>query len=89
VQQAGQFTHLQIQFFDVAVAIAQTGVQFALAQGQDVGAELEALFVEFGEAVAVALFQERAAFAFLERLHPEGFGDVGDAFRQAVQGGGA
>jgi len=50
--------------------------------------DLEALFVEFGNACAVALFESGAAFAFFERLHPEGFGDVGDGFGEAVQGGG-
>jgi len=30
-----------------------------------------------------------AAAAFLERLHPQGLGDVGDSFWEAVQGGGA
>ena len=52
------------------------------------GAQLEALFVEFGEAGAVALFHCRAAFAFVERLHPEGFGDVGDAFGQRCRAAG-
>jgi hypothetical protein len=30
-----------------------------------------------------------AAFGFFEGLHPEGLGDVGDGFGEAVQGGGA
>jgi hypothetical protein len=47
---------------------------------EDVGAELETLLVEFGEAGAVALFKRCAAFAFLERLHPLGFGDVSYRF---------
>ena len=50
-------------------------------KAEDVRAELEALLVEFGNASAVALFKRRAAFAFLERLHPQGFGDVSDRFR--------
>ena len=88
-QRPGDFSQAQVQLFDRAVAVAQTGVEFAFAQRQDVGAQLEALFVEVGEAGAVALFQRCAALAFLERLHPQGFGDVGDAFGQAVQGRGA
>ncbi len=30
-----------------------------------------------------------ATSGFIERLHPEGFGDVGDGFGQAVEGGAA
>ena len=48
------------------------------------GADLEALLVEFGEACAVALFESGAAFAFFQGLHPQGFGNVGDGFGEAV-----
>jgi hypothetical protein len=75
------FARPQIQFFDAAVAIAQVRVEFAFTKSKDVGAKLEPLLVEFGEAVAVALFKSRAALAFLERLHSQGFGDVGYRFR--------
>ena len=79
----------QVEFFDYAVAIAQAGAEFAFAQGEDVGAQLEALFVQFGDSGAVALFKNCAALALLERLHPQGFDDVGDGFGQTVQRGGA
>jgi len=88
-QRPGDFSQAQVQLFDRAVAITQVRVEFAFAKREDVGAQLEALFVEFGDAGAVALFEQCATLAFFERLHPEGFGDVGDAFGQAVQGGGA
>jgi hypothetical protein len=88
-QQAGEFSEAQVEIFDRAVAIAQAGVEFAFAKREDVGAQLEALLVEFCEAGAVALFQNCAAAAFLERLHPERFGDVHNGFGQTVQGGGA
>ena len=52
------------------------------------GADLEAVFVEFGEAGAVAFFEDGAVFGFFWRLHPERLGDVGDGFGQALQGGG-
>ena len=83
-QGSGEFTQAQIQVFNRAVAIAQARVKFAFAQGQDVGAQFQTLFV--CEPGVVALFQRCAAFAFFERLHPERLGDVGDAFGQAVQG---
>jgi len=56
-QRSGEFSQAQVQVFDGAAAIAETGVEFAFAKGDHVGADLEALFVEFGEACAVALFQ--------------------------------
>jgi hypothetical protein len=79
-QESGHFAQAQIQFLDGTVAIAQAGVELAFAQRENVGPQLEALLVEFGEAGVVVLFQSRTAFAFLERLHPEGFGDVGHRF---------
>jgi hypothetical protein len=42
-QQAGQFAQTQVEVFDGAVAIAEAGVEFAFAQGEDVGAVLEVL----------------------------------------------
>jgi hypothetical protein len=79
-QHAGQFSQPQIQFFDGVIAIAQTRIEFAFAKREDVGAQLEALLVEFGEAGAVALFEQCAVLAFLERLHPQGLGDVSYRF---------
>jgi hypothetical protein len=69
---------------DGVVAIAQARVEFAFAQGQDVGAQFEALLIVFCEARVIALFEERASLAFFGGLRPEGFRDVGDRFRQAV-----
>lgn len=74
----------QIQILNGAVAIAEARVEFAFAQGEYVGAQLEALLIEFGEPGAVALFKRCAASAFLEGLHPKGFGDVRYRFGQAV-----
>lgn len=52
-------------------------------------ADLEALFVEGVGAGSGGGFEGGALAAFVEGLHPEGFGDVGDGFGQAVEGGGA
>jgi hypothetical protein len=86
-QQSCEFAQAQVQIFDGAVAIAETGVEFALAQGQDVGADLEVLLVVGGEAFGGFQFLLGAAAGFGEGLHPEGFGDVGDGLGKAVQGG--
>jgi hypothetical protein len=79
-----EITQGQVEIFNRVVAIEQTRVEFAFAQREDVGAELQALLGGFGDEGAVALFEQCAAFAFFKRLHPQGFGDVGDAFGQAV-----
>jgi hypothetical protein len=51
-----------------------------------VGADLEALLL-FGRSAFFGLeFEIGATAAFVEGLHPEGFGDVGDGFGEAVQG---
>ena len=42
-----------------------------------------------GGALRRSQFQLRTAAAFVEGLQPEGFGDVGAGFGEAVQGGGA
>ena len=52
-------------------------------------ADLESLFVGGEGAGGRVLFLRGAATAFVEGLHPEGFGDVGDGFGESVQGGGA
>jgi hypothetical protein len=44
--------------------------RMSFAKREDVEAQLEAVFVEFGKAGGVALFEERAAFARVERLQP-------------------
>jgi len=54
-----------------------------------VRADRKMLFVERECALGGVLFLGGAAAAFVERLHPERLGDVGDGFGEAVQGGGA
>lgn len=49
------------------------------------GAQFEAFFVEGGEAIGVALFDQYSAAAFFEGLDPDRFGDVGDGFGDAVK----
>jgi hypothetical protein len=83
-QQSGEFSQAQIQVFDGAVAIAEAGVEFAFAQRKHVGAYLEVLLVVGGEAFGAVQFLLGAAAAFVEGLHPQGFGDVGDGLGEAV-----
>jgi hypothetical protein len=83
-EHSGEFTQAQIQILDGAVAIAQAGVEFAFAQGEDVGADLEVLLKLLAEVFGGLQFLVGAAAAFFEGLHPEGFGDVGDGFGEAV-----
>jgi hypothetical protein len=52
-----------------------------------VGADLEGLFVCGEGAGGGVLFLRRAAPAFVEGLHPEGFGSVGHGFGKSVQSG--
>jgi hypothetical protein len=85
-QQKGEFAQLQIQLGDRAFALVQAGVEFAFAQGQDVGTDFEVLLLVGGGCSSGFEFELGAAAAFVERLHPEGFGDVGDGFGEAVQG---
>jgi hypothetical protein len=49
-----------------------------------VGADLEVLLKLVAEALGGLQFLVGAAAAFVEGLHPQGFGDVGDGFGQAV-----
>jgi hypothetical protein len=69
-------------------AVAQPGFEFALAKAQDMRADLEGLFVSGEGAGGGVLFLRSAAPAFVEGLHPEGFGSMGYGFGEAVQGGG-
>jgi hypothetical protein len=54
-----------------------------------VGADLEVLLKLVAKIRGGFQFLVGAAAAFVEGLHPQGFGDVGDGFGEAVQGGGA
>jgi hypothetical protein len=49
-----------------------------------VGADFEVLLVVGGDAFGCVQFLLSAAAAFVEGLHPEGFGDVGDGLGEAV-----
>ena len=88
-QQERQFAELQIQLADGALALVQPSVEFALAQGQYVGADFEGLLLFGAGALCGFEFQLGAAAPFVEGLHPERLCDVGDGFGEAVQGGGA
>lgn len=84
-KQVGKFLQAPIQFCNRAVAIAQPGVEFAFAQGEDVRAEIESLPVEFSKAHLVVLLNRNAPASFLKRLQPEGLRDVNNRLGQAVQ----
>jgi hypothetical protein len=88
-EQKREFAQPQIQFGDGALAVVQAGVEFAFAQGQDVGADFEGLLLLGGGALRGLQFELGAPAAFVEGLEPKGFGDVGDGFGEAVQGGGS
>ena len=83
------FAQFELQIRNTLIAMPQARVEFAFAKREDMRADFQALPVKFCQARAVALLEIRAALAFFERLHPEGFGDVDHAFGQTVQGGGA
>jgi hypothetical protein len=83
-QQAGELADARVHLFDGAVSIAQARVELAFSQRQDVGADLEVLFVVGGDSFGRFQFQVGAAPAFLEGLHPEGFGNMDDGFGEAV-----
>jgi hypothetical protein len=82
-----QFAELQSQVGDGGLAIAQSRVELAFAQVQDVGADFEGLLLVGSGALCGLEFELGAATAFVEGLHPEGFGDVGDGFGEAVERG--
>ena len=54
----------------------------------NLGADFEMLLVHGDGSLARLLFERGAAAALLERLHPQGLGDMGDGFGEAVQRGG-
>jgi hypothetical protein len=87
-QEQGEFTELQLECGDGALAVAQARVEFAFAQGEDVRADGEGLLLVGGGALRGLQFKFGAAAAFIEGLHPQGFGDVGDGFGESMQGGG-
>jgi hypothetical protein len=70
-------------------AIIKSRLEFAFAQGKDMGADLEGLFVGGEGAGGGVLFLGGAAAAFVEGLHPQGLGGVGYGFGESVERGGA
>jgi hypothetical protein len=65
-------------------AVAQAGFEFAFTKAQDMRADLKGLFVGGESAGGRVLFLTGAAPAFVEGLHPEGFGGVGHGFGEAM-----
>jgi hypothetical protein len=86
-QHEHQFSELQIEGGDGAVSVAEAGVEFAFTQGEDMGADLDGLLLISGVAFFGFELESGASAAFVERLHPEGFGNVCNGFGEAVQGG--
>jgi hypothetical protein len=68
--------------------IAQSGFEFAFAKAQDMRADFEGLSIGGEGAGGGVLFLRGAAPAFVEGLHPEGFGGVGHGFGESMQSGG-
>lgn len=87
-QQKSEFFKLRFERGLHAFSILEPCVEFAFAQGEDMRADLEITFGLRGRAGVAGGFLLSAASAFLERLHPEGLGDVRHGLRQAVQRGG-
>ena len=85
-QQASQFLKLQFECTLGALAVLEPGIEFALAQGEDMGAQVEVRFALGSASRGAVKFLLRPSAAFLERLHPERFGDVRDRFGQTMQG---
>lgn len=69
------------------LAVAQSGLEVASAQGKDVRADLDGLFVGGEGAGGGVLLLRSTSPALGEGLHPECFGGVGYGFGNAVQGG--
>ena len=85
-QQASQLLKLKFECALGAFAVLEPGIEFALAQGEDMGAQVEVGFALGSASRGAVKFLLRPPTAFLERLHPERFGDMGHRFWQPVQG---
>lgn len=85
-QQVSQFLKLQFECALGAFAVLEPGIEFALAQGEDMGAQVEVGFALGSASRGATEFLLGTSAAFFEGLHPERFGDVRDRFRQPVQG---
>jgi len=88
-QQEREFAELQIQIGDGGLAVTEAGIEFSFSKVKDMGADFERLLLFGGGALRRFEFELGAAAAFVEGLHPQGFGDVGDGFRQSMEGGGS
>jgi hypothetical protein len=88
-QQQGQLPDLVLQGRLSAITILEPRFEFALAQRQHVRADFERLSVYGICVLGGALIERGAAAAFIECLHPERFGDMGDGRGEAVERGGA
>jgi hypothetical protein len=84
-QQQGQLPDLVLQ--GRAITILEPRFEFALAQRQHVRADFERLSVYGICVLGGALIERGAAAAFIECLHPERFGDMGDGLGVAVERG--
>ncbi len=88
-QQQGELPHFGFEGGLGAFAILESPFEFAFAQREYVRAHFERLPVCGDCALSTALFERGAAAAFIERLHPKGFRDVGDGFREPMERRGA
>ena len=80
-QEECQFLELGFECGLGAFAILEARVEFAFAQGEHVGADLEVGFGTDCGARLAAQFLFDTASAFIERLHPESFRHMRDRFR--------
>ena len=88
-QQRGERFELEFEAGDALVALLQAGGEFALADREDVRAQLEVLAVAGEGLVGGLRFRLCAAAGFVEALQPESLGGQQHGFREAVQGGGS
>jgi hypothetical protein len=84
-----EFVNLRFERGLVAFAILEAQVELSFAQGEHVRADFEVVFGVSGAAGVSAKFLRSTSAALVEGLHPEGLGDVGDGFGEAMKGGGA
>ncbi len=80
-KQEHQFPEVGFECGEASLAILEARVEFAFAQGEQVGADFEVgLGTEDGARFA-AQFLLGTAAGFVERLHPESFRHMRDRFR--------
>jgi hypothetical protein len=86
LQHASQQVEASREFRNGPVSILDTSFHFAFTQGQHVRAEFYALLLLRESAIRHPLFEQGAPPAFVEGLHPEGFGDVRDRLGEPMKG---